>query len=84
MAPFSPEASTFSATRLGLLLLAMLGVLFFIFMGAAAFAPGVFAGPIVQGGTVSKWFAFAFGLIWLSVLATGFFVYAVNSAEDRS
>ena len=84
MASLSPEASTFSAARLGLILLAILGVLFFIFMGAAAFAPGLFATPVVQGGTVTKWFAFAFGLIWLSVLATGFYVFSVNSAEDRS
>jgi uncharacterized membrane protein (DUF485 family) len=84
MAFLSPKASTFSPARLGLILLAILGGLFFVFMGAAAFAPGMFATPVVQGGTVSKWFAFAFGLIWLSVLVTGFYVFSVNSAEDRS
>jgi uncharacterized membrane protein (DUF485 family) len=80
----STQASNFSASRLGLILLVMLGVLFFVFMGTAAFAPGFFAGPVVHGGTVSKWFAFAIGLIWLSVLATGFYVFSVNAAEDRS
>ena len=84
MAPLSPETSTFSAPRLGLILLTLLGILFFIFMGAAAFTPSLFAGPVVAGGTVSKWFAFAFGLIWLSVLATGFYVFSVNAAEDQS
>jgi uncharacterized membrane protein (DUF485 family) len=84
MASFLPEASTFSAPRLGLILLVTLGILFFIFMGAAAFKPDLFATPVVQGGIVTKWFAFAFGLIWLSVLATGFYVLSVNSAEDRS
>jgi uncharacterized membrane protein (DUF485 family) len=80
----SLETSTFNASRLGLILLAILGILFFVFMGAAAFAPGLFATPVVAGGTVTKWFAFAFGLIWLSVVATGFYVFSVNAAEDRA
>lgn len=77
------ESPSFRAKRLGLGLLIFLGVLFFSFMGTAAFAPGWLAKPIVQGGTVTLWFASAFGLIWTSVLATGLYVYVVNAAEDR-
>jgi uncharacterized membrane protein (DUF485 family) len=80
----SPGAQTFNAARLGLILLVILGGLFFTFMAVAAFAPDLFATPVVPGGTVTKWFAFAFGLIWLSVLATGFYVFSVNAAEDRA
>lgn len=84
MTSLRSETPWFSPARLGLILLTILGILFFVFMGAAAFAPALFATPVVQGGTVTKWFAFAFGLIWLSVLTTGFYVFVVNSAEDRS
>jgi len=49
-----------------------------------AFAPSAFATPVVAGGTVTRWFVFAFGLIWTSVFATGFYVLAVNAAEDRT
>jgi len=83
--PFSSSsASSFDAKQLGLVLLAFLGTLFFIFMATAAFAPTYLAKPVVQGGTVTMWFAFAFGLIWTSVLVTGAYVLAVNSAEDRA
>ena len=50
----------------------------------AAFAPSLFATPVVAGGTVTLWFLFAFGLIWTSVFVTGFYVLAVNAAEDRT
>lgn len=69
--------------RLGFVLLAFLGALFFLFMGLAAFAPSLLAGPIVQGGTVSLWFLYAIGLIWTSVLCTGLHVLVANAAEDR-
>lgn len=77
------EAS-FNSAKLGLVLLTFLGVLFFIFMGAAAFLPGFFAAPVRPGGVVTWWFAFALGLIWTSVIATGIYVVAVNIAESRS
>jgi uncharacterized membrane protein (DUF485 family) len=80
----SSRGTSFNAARLGLSLLIVLGILFFIFMGAAAFAPSAFATPVVAGGTVTRWFVFAFGLIWTSVFATGFYVLAVNAAEDRT
>lgn len=70
-------------TKLGLVLLTVLGVLFFIFMGAAAFFSSLFATPVVSGGIVTWWFAFAFGLIWTSVFATGIYVFAVNISERR-
>jgi uncharacterized membrane protein (DUF485 family) len=70
--------------RLGFVLLVLLGALFFLFMGLAAFAPGLLAGPIVQGGTVSLWFLYAIGLIWTSVLCTGLHVLVANAAEDRA
>jgi len=80
----SLPGTPFNAARLGLSLLTVLGILFFIFMGAAAFAPSLFATPVVAGGTVTLWFLFAFGLIWTSVFVTGFYVLAVNAAEDRT
>ena len=70
--------------HLGFGLLALLGCLFFLFMGLAAFAPGFLARPIVQGGTVSLWFLYAIVLIWTSVLCTGLHVLVANAAEDRS
>ena len=80
----SSPGTSFNAARLGLSLLIVLGILFFIFMGAAAFAPSLFATPVVAGGTGTRWFLFAFGLIWTSVFVTGFYVLAVNAAEDRT
>jgi uncharacterized membrane protein (DUF485 family) len=53
----SSPGTSFNAARLGLSLLIVLGILFFIFMGAAAFAPSLFATPVVAGGTVTRWFA---------------------------
>lgn len=79
----SSNVSSFNPAVLGLCLLVLLGVLFFFFMGTAAFAPGLFAKPFLPGGTVTLWFVFAFGLIWTSVLATGLYVFMVNAAEDR-
>lgn len=70
--------------RLGFGLLVVLACLFFLFMGLAAFAPGLLARPIVQGGTVSLWFLYAIVLMWLSVLCTGLHVLVANAAEDRS
>lgn len=70
--------------RLGFVLLVLLGALFFLFMGLAGFAPGLLAGPIVPGGTVSVWFLYAIGLIWTSVLCTGLHVLIANAAEDRA
>jgi len=81
--PSSSKASGFNASLLGLCLLTLLGVLFFTFIGSAAFAPGLFAEPLFKGGAVTVWFAFAFGLIWTSVLVTGLYVFLVNAAEDR-
>lgn len=69
--------------RVGSVLLILLGALFFLFMGLAAFAPGMLAGPVVAGGTVSLWFLYAIGLIWTSVLCTGLHVLIANAAEDR-
>ena len=69
--------------RAGLVLLVFLGSLFFLFMGLAAFAPDLLAGPIVTGGTVSLWFLYAIGLIWISVLCTGVHVLIANAAENR-
>jgi uncharacterized membrane protein (DUF485 family) len=83
LASSSSKASYFNPARLGLCLLVVLAALFFFFMGTAAFAPGLFAKPIMPGGALTMWFAFAFGLIWTSVLATGLYVFIVNTAEDR-
>lgn len=69
--------------RVGMILLVFLGALFFLFMALAAFAPGLLAGPVVAGGTVSLWFLFAIGLIWTSVLCTGLHVLIANAAENK-
>ncbi|MDP4026138.1 DUF485 domain-containing protein [Methylobacterium sp. NEAU 140] len=67
----------------GVVLLTFLGFLFFLFMGLAAFAPGLLASPVIAGGTVSLWFLYAIGLIWTSVLCTGLHVLIANAAEDK-
>ncbi len=72
-----------SPQRVGLVLLVFLGALFFLFMGLAAFAPGLLAGPVVAGGTASRWFLYAIGLIWTSVLCTGLHVLIANAAEAK-
>ena len=64
-----------------LVLLLVLGAAFAVFMVVAAFAPGLFAGPLVAGGTVSFWFLFAIGLIWAVVLTTGLYVLLANAAD---
>ena len=69
--------------RVGLVLLAFLGCLFFLFMGLAAFAPSQLARPAPSGGMVSLWFVYAIGLMWTSVLCTGIHVLVANAAEDR-
>ena len=79
----SSSGTSSNFTKLGLTLLTVLGILFSIFMGAAAFFPGLFATPVMAGGVVTWWFAFAFGLIWTSVFATGIYVLAVNISEAR-
>ncbi|MGY2047739.1 DUF485 domain-containing protein [Methylobacterium sp. JK268] len=67
---------------MGLVLLLILGLLYTVFMIAAAFAPGALAGPVVAGGTASYWFLYGFCLIWSVVLATGLYVLLAN-AEER-
>ena len=62
-------------------LLGLLGLLYAGFMVAAAFAPGLFAGPVFAGGTVSIWFLYGFGLIWGVVGATGLYVVLANAEE---
>ena len=79
----SDSGTSSNFTKLGLLLLTVLGVLFFIFMGAAGFFPSLFATPVFAGGVVTWWFAFAFGLIWTSVFATGIYVFTVNMSERK-
>ncbi len=63
-------------------LLALLAVFYAIFMIIAAFAPGLLAGPVVVGGTVSGWFLYGICLIWGVVLATGLYVYLANAEES--
>ena len=70
-------------TRLGVGLSLALGVLFAEFILAAAFSPGLFAGPVFAGGTVTLWFAYAIGLIWTTVAVIGFYVAWVNAREKR-
>ena len=77
----SSAGTSSNISRLALFLLTALGLLFFIFMGVAAFSPSLFATPVVAGGIVTWWFAFAFGLIWTSVFATGIYVLVANNAE---
>lgn len=72
-----------ASTTVSFALLALLGLLYAGFMVAAAFAPGLFAGPVVTGGTVSYWFLYGIGLIWGVVLATGLYVLLAN-AEERA
>ena len=69
------------STTVSFILLGLLGVLFAGFMVAAAFAPGLFAGPVFAGGTVSYWFLYGLGLIWGVVLATGLYVALANAEE---
>ncbi len=64
-----------------LVLLLLLGGAFAVFMTAAAFAPGLFAGPLLPGGIVSSWFLFGIGLIWAVVLTTGIYVLLANAAD---
>ncbi len=71
------------STTLSFVLLGALGLLYAIFMVAAAFAPGWFAGPVVAGGVVSVWFVYGLGLIWGVVLATGLYVAIANAEEAR-
>jgi uncharacterized membrane protein (DUF485 family) len=70
-------------TKLGVALSAILGAIFAVFVFAAAFDPALFAKPVIQGGTVTLWFAFGFGLIWATVLIIGFYVLWVNAQEAR-
>ncbi len=70
------------ARQLRLLMLILLGLLYAVFMIVAAFAPGLFAGPVTAGGLTSFWFLYGICLIWLVVLTTGLYVLAVNAAED--
>ncbi len=62
-------------------MLLLLGAGFAVFVAAAAFAPGLFAGPVTTGGSVSVWFLFGFGLIWSVVLMTGVYVALANAAD---
>ena len=64
-----------------LVLILLLGGAFAIFMTAVAFAPDLFAGPLIIGGTVSLWFLFGIGLIWSVVLTTGIYVMLANAAD---
>ena len=64
-----------------LVMLLLLGGGFAVFVAAAAFAPGLFAGPVPAGGSVSGWFAFGLGLIWAVVLMTGVYVALANAAD---
>ena len=63
-------------------LLALLGFFYAVFMIIAAFAPGLLAGPVVAGGTVSGWFLYGICLIWGVVLATGLYVFLANAEEN--
>ncbi len=64
-----------------IVMLLLLGAAFAVFVAAAAYAPGLFAGPVTAGGTVSIWFLFGIGLIWAVVLMTGFYVLLANAAD---
>lgn len=77
------HASSQPGTRLGVVLSLLLGTLFAGFILAAAFNPGLFAGPVSAGGTVTLWFAYGFGLIWTTVLVIGLYVAWVNARERR-
>ena len=44
------------STVVSFVLFGLLGLLFAGFIIAAAFAPGLFAGPVFAGGIVSYWF----------------------------
>ena len=79
----SPRVSPSSLHVIRLVLIVVLGGAFAVFMTAAAFAPGLFAGPVMPGGTVSYWFLFGIGLIWAVVLTTGLYV-ALANASDRT
>ena len=71
------------ARQLRLSMLVLLGLLYALFMVLAAFAPGLLAGPVVEGGLTSFWFLYGICLIWLVVLTTGFYVLVVNASEDE-
>ena len=70
------------STMSSFVLLALLALFYAGFMIAAAFAPGLLAGPVVAGGTVSAWFLYGICLIWGVVLATGLYVFLANAEED--
>ena len=77
------HTSSQPGTRLGVALSLALGALFAGFIFAAAFNPGLFAGPVFAGGTVTLWFAYGIGLIWTTVAVIGFYVAWANTRERQ-
>lgn len=77
------HSSSQPGTRLGVALSLALGALFAGFIGAAAFNPALFAGPVFAGGVVTGWFAYGLGLIWTTVVVIGLYVAWVNAQERQ-
>lgn len=76
-------AETVGAPRLGMVLTAILMVVYFGFIILGAFAPSVLAKPVLQGGTVTIAFVYGLSVIALGVVLTGIYVAISNGREDR-
>lgn len=79
-----PSVATAEPLGLGLILLGLLAVAFFGFIGLCAFAPAWSAAPLAPGGSVNAAFVLGLGVIGLGVVLTGLYVVVANAAEARA
>ncbi len=67
--------------RLGLILAALILIIYFGFVFLVAFAPGLLATPI--SGVITLGFPLGLGVILSAIVLTGFYVLRANSEFDR-
>jgi uncharacterized membrane protein (DUF485 family) len=79
-----PSVATSEPLGLGLILLGLLAVAFFGFIGLCAFAPVWSAAPLAPGRSVNAAFVLGLGVIGLGVVLTGLYVVVANAAEARA
>lgn len=70
-------------SRLALTLSALVLSAYYAFMAVVAFAPGVFAAPLYEGGTLTIGVPVGAALIVGSWLLTGWYVSRANGEFDR-